>query len=83
MSLLPARAIENVCYMVGLNRIGTDGLGIPYSGDSGVWDYEGNLLLDMGSKDTVEKITIHPDKMTAFRRAYPFLNDADKFYIEI
>lgn len=34
ISLLPARAIENVCYVLGLNRIGQDGLDIPYAGDS-------------------------------------------------
>ncbi|MBL0236353.1 MAG: nitrilase family protein [Saprospiraceae bacterium] len=83
MSLLPARAIENVCYVLGLNRIGQDGLDIPYAGDSGIWDYEGNQMLDLGHQDTIGMMSLNKDKMTVFRRAYPFLNDRDKFYIEI
>jgi len=83
MSLLPARAIENVCYVLGLNRIGQDGLDIPYAGDSGIWDYEGNQLLDLGNQDTIGMMRLNKDKMTVFRRAYPFLNDRDQFYIEI
>lgn len=81
LKLLPARAIENVAYVVGVNGIGTDGNGIIYSGDSGVWDYEGNNLLQMNSDIGQDSISLKLDKLKAFRRAYPFLNDRDKFNI--
>ncbi|MCC6814941.1 MAG: amidohydrolase [Saprospiraceae bacterium] len=81
LSLLAARAIENVCYVIGVNGIGTDGNNIQYSGDSGVWDYEGNNILDLGSKHCTDTGSLNIDKLTAFRRAYPFLNDQDKFII--
>ncbi len=44
MRLLAARAIENLAYVVGVNRVGVDGNGLPYAGDSGVYDVHGELL---------------------------------------
>jgi predicted amidohydrolase len=79
MSLLPARAIENVCYVAGVNGLGTDGNGISYSGDSGLWDYEGEPLLQLHSESGTRSATLSHEKLMAFRRAYPFLRDRDEF----
>ncbi|MFP3408929.1 nitrilase-related carbon-nitrogen hydrolase, partial [Pseudomonas sp. SIMBA_065] len=43
--LLPARAIENLCYVAAVNRVGTDGKGFAYTGDSQVLDFQGETLL--------------------------------------
>lgn len=43
-SLLPARAIENVCFVAGVNALGRDGNDMIYCGDSNVWDYEGHRM---------------------------------------
>ena len=79
LSLLTGRSIENVCYTIGVNGLGTDGNNIEYSGDSGVWDYEGNRILDLGSEVKIQTASLSLEKLSAFRRAYPFLKDMDKF----
>ncbi len=79
MSLLPARAIENVCYVAGVNGLGTDGNGITYSGDSGLWDYEGERILNLQSQTGSLSAILSYEKLKAFRRAYPFLKDRDGF----
>ncbi len=81
LNLLPARAIENVAFVIGANGIGTDGNGIIYSGDSGIWDFEGNNILQLNSQIGQGSISINIDKLKTFRRAYPFLTDRDKFNI--
>jgi len=82
LSLLTARSIENVCYTIGVNGLGTDGNGIEYSGDSGVWDYEGTSIMDLGSEVKIQTIKLSLEKLIAFRRAYPFLKDMDKFSLD-
>lgn len=81
LNLLPARAIENISYVIGVNGVGTDGNHIVYSGDSGVWDYEGNLLGNLESNHSTLSVELNWEKLMAFRRAYPFLKDRDKFNI--
>jgi omega-amidase len=44
MTLLKARAIENLCYVAGVNRIGTDGRNINHSGDSMIVDFKGDVI---------------------------------------
>lgn len=81
-SLLPARAIENQAYVVGLNRIGDDGNGIHHSGDSGIYDFKGDLLsYTQADEERVETVELNRHDMEVFRRAYAFLNDADQFSI--
>lgn len=80
--LLIARAIENQAYVVGVNRIGTDGLGIPYEGKSVVLDFEGLPLLEAGEQSGVFSITLNHDKLKIYRRAYQFLADRDDFYLD-
>lgn len=77
--LLRARAVENQAYCIGVNRIGTDGYGNYYTGESAVIDYTGQELFY--AKLTVAKTTVTLDKkqLEKFRQAFPFQNDADRF----
>jgi omega-amidase len=81
--LLRARAIENHCYLIGLNRIGTDGMGMNYSGDSLVIDYKGNIIKKLPcNKDISETVTLDLGELKEFRKKFPVHLDADKFKIE-
>lgn len=77
--LLPARAIENLCYVAAVNRVGTDGHGYPYSGDSQVLDFLGDSLLDAGEGDGVFKVSLKAEQLTRFRERFPAWRDADVF----
>ncbi|MBK8954701.1 MAG: hypothetical protein IPM34_03985 [Saprospiraceae bacterium] len=77
--LLCARAIENQCYVAGINRIGKDGKDISYQGDSAVYDFEGHRILHMGQNEGISTIELDLHSLNVFRRAYPFLNDRDEF----
>lgn len=79
-SLLPARAIENQCYVAGVNRIGMDANQILYSGDSAVYDFEGNQILKLDNQDAIQTIELDQHQLQVYRRAYPFLKDADRFH---
>ncbi|MBX2841918.1 MAG: amidohydrolase [Flammeovirgaceae bacterium] len=80
--LLPARAIENLCYTVGVNRIGKDGNAIEYAGDSKVCDYLGNNLLDLKSEAKVEVFSLNKEKLIAYREKFPAHLDQDQFTIQ-
>jgi predicted amidohydrolase len=81
-SLLPARAIENQSYVTGCNRIGTDGTGKMYAGDSVVLDYKGRILSEAGAfVESVTIATLEYQKLHEFRDQFRFLDDADSFSI--
>lgn len=84
--LLIARAIENISYVVGVNRIGDDGNGFYHSGDSSVLDYLGaNLLSEANSSsdnEFIETITLSYSKLESFRSSFPASKDADDFIIK-
>lgn len=80
-SLLPARAIENQCYVAGVNRVGNDGNGIAHRGDSSVYDFEGNQILDLGHNEKLAFINLDGNALQVYKRAYPFLMDRDIFQI--
>lgn len=81
--LLPARAIENLCYVAGVNRIGTDNNSISYSGDSGIFDFKGENLVNLYEKETSATFTLEKDKLISFRKEFPANQDADDFFINI
>lgn len=81
-TLLKARAIENMVYVVGLNRVGVDGNNILYRGDSVVLDPLGNPLYQADDKEDIHTITLKKDNLQQIRDQYPFLNDADTFLIK-
>jgi predicted amidohydrolase len=79
--LLPARAIENLCYVAAVNRIGTDGKGFAYTGDSQVLDFQGESLLNIGQADGVFQVSLSADSLAAYRERFPAYLDADEFEI--
>lgn len=82
-TLLRARAIENQCYVVGTNRVGTDGLGIDYSGGSAVIDIYGGVMSQLPENTVgVGHATISLSKLNSFREKFPTILDADNFRIE-
>ena len=79
-TLLQARAIENQSYCIGVNRIGKDGSGLEYNGDSCVIDARGNAKF-MGSKEQVTSFNISQNELKKFRDKFPVLNDRDEFFL--
>ena len=78
-TLLRARAIENLSYCAGLNRVGTDGNNLHYSGDSVVLDYLGAPLVELGAQEQVVSVALDPDALAAHRERFPAWMDADDF----
>lgn len=77
-TLLRARAIENLCYVAGVNRVGTDGVGIPYAGYSAVVDYRGQDMAGCApGQPAVFKATLSRDALDTFRQHWPFFLDFD------
>ena len=80
--LLKARAIENGCYVCGVNRTGVDGNEIPHPGNSVLLDYKGNCLLEAGQHlETVLTQRICKEDLEDFRHRFPAGKDADCFKI--
>lgn len=80
-TLLQARAIENQCYVVGVNRVGDDGNGIHYSGESMVVDPMGAALYTKAHEEDIFTITLKKEDLEEVRNKLPFLKDADYFFI--
>jgi len=78
-TLLRARAIENLAYVVGVNRIGRDGNEIQYQGDSALISYLGNDLLNLSNKDSIKTYPISKPELIEFRAKFPTDLDADHF----
>jgi len=70
-TLSSARAIENQCYWIGVNRIGKDGHGLDHSGDSNIWDAKGNTMIEQApSQEFVKTITISKTELDDFREKF-------------
>ncbi|MDW7695560.1 amidohydrolase [Flammeovirgaceae bacterium SG7u.111] len=80
-TLLPARAVENLAYSIGVNRIGEDGNRIAYGGGSQVCDYLGNRLADLQEEELVKTVELDGAKLQRYREKFPAQLDADKFEI--
>jgi len=78
-TLLRARAIENLSYVVGVNRIGQDGNEIQYQGDSALISYLGNDLLNLSNEDSILTLSISKSDLMEFRAKFPTDLDADHF----
>lgn len=81
-TLLQARAIENQCFVVGVNRTGNDGNNIYYSGESMIVDPMGEVLYTKAHEEEIFTITLQKEKLNEVRSKLPFLKDADRFHIE-
>ncbi|MDR1258083.1 MAG: amidohydrolase [Tannerellaceae bacterium] len=81
-SLLPARAIENLAYVCGVNRTGSDGEGIVYNGHSALYSPKGDTLADAGAEERViRSCTLHKSELERLRARFPVWKDADAFTI--
>lgn len=82
-SLLVARAHENQCYVVGVNRVGTDGNGIEYDGSSLVVSPKGEILCSFSEgEEAIETITLSKTELDDFRAKFRPLDDADEFELK-
>lgn len=81
-ALLKARAIENMSYVVGVNRCGVDPKGVEYSGHSQVIDFMGKYIVDPIADQQIITASIQKDALQSARQKFAFLNDADDFEIK-
>jgi len=82
MTLLQARAIENLSYVIAVNRVGKDGNDIEYAGDSCVIDPRGGYLLKMGAEEAVGSVDLDLVSLREYRDSFPAHLDADTFDIK-
>jgi len=80
-ALLKARAIENQAYVLGVNRVGRDGNGHAYTGDSMAMDYQGDTLFHARDKETVQTLTLDAAGLATYRRNFPAWRDADTWQL--
>lgn len=80
-ALLLARAIENLSYVCGVNRIGMDGMNLPYVGDSSMIDFKGNVILHLGNREEMASVILSKEPLDVFRQKFPVWKDADCFRI--
>jgi len=78
-TLLQARAIENQCYVVGVNRVGNDGYNIHYSGESMIVDPMGEVLYTKMEEEDIFTMALDKIYLQNVREKLPFLKDADNF----
>jgi predicted amidohydrolase len=79
-TLLKARAIENMSYCIGVNRIGVDGVNVEYNGSSACYDVLGKKITNMPlNQDAVEIVALSKNHIRKYRNALKFLDDRDAF----
>jgi len=79
--LLRARAVENLCYVIGVNRVKKDGNGINYIGGSTVINPKGERLFYELKKETIKTITLKKSDLISYREKFPAHLDGDEFVI--
>ena len=83
-TLLKARAIENMSYCIGVNRVGLDGNNYEYSGHSAAYDVLGNRMDSiLESTETIEVVTLEKSHITKYRERLGFLKDRDTFSLKV
>ena len=80
-TLLRARAIENLCYVAGVNRVVSDGYGRQYSGDSAIIDFLGHPLSEATDQEIVSTLLLQAAPLVEWRAKFPALLDADEFVL--
>lgn len=81
-SLIPARAIENQAYVIGVNRVGYDGNEVYFSGGSMCISPLGDVVYYKPEDEDLYTFSLYPNDLITAREKLPFLKDADKFTIE-
>jgi len=83
-TLLKARAIENQCYVAGINRVGKDGRDIRYKGDSMIIDPFGEIIVHAEeNEDCIVSADISIQDLLRFRENFPVARDSDNFTISL
>lgn len=80
-ALLQARAIENMSYVIGVNRVGTDGNGHQYIGNTSIYSPVGELMVKAGAAEQVLSHTLSQQLIEDSRSKFPFLQDRDNFVL--
>lgn len=80
-TLLKARAIENLSYVVGVNRVGEDGNEVTYNGNSVIVDYKGEVIFSEADQEMITTSTLSKPGLLAFRKKFPAHLDADPFLL--
>ncbi len=80
--LLKARSVENMCYTIGVNRIGIDENNHDYSGHSQAIDFMGNNIVEPQQKEGIFIVQLDKIKMLEARNKFGFLNDRDEFQVK-
>jgi len=84
LTLLKARAIENQCFVAGVNRVGVDGLDIKYSGDSMLIGPKGDIMASGElHRESILSCEISIDELIEFRSRFPAAGDADDFTVHL
>jgi omega-amidase len=83
-TLLKARAIENMSYSIGVNRVGLDGNNYEYTGHSAAYDVLGNRIDTIPeNKEATEIVALDKDHIKKYREKLNFLNDRDDFSLKV
>ena len=82
-SLLVARAHENQCYVIGVNRVGMDGIGVNCKGDSVVISPKGEILAQFDDKERLQTVVLDLEFLYDFRAKFRPLDDADEFELKL
>ena len=82
-SLLRARAIENQCYVIGVNRVGVDGNDVRYAGGSAAFSFDGIALLEAGEQRGVFTVDLDLAALSAYRETFPAWRDSDQFDLSL
>lgn len=80
-TLLQARAIENQSFCIGVNRVGEDGMGLKYTGNSAIIDFKGNQLFYYKNSEVIVSQILNKKDLEDFRTKFPAYLDADEFEI--
>jgi omega-amidase len=82
-TLLKARAIENQCYTIGVNRVGQDGNNWNFPGSTMVCDFLGQTMVQAGDQPEIIELTLRKDELQEFRTKLDFLADRDQFDLKL
>ena len=81
-TLLKARALENQCFSIGVNRTGADGEGIKYDGNSVIFNYKGQALNEISNQPELQTVELSLEDLRSFRKKFPVYLDWDQFKID-
>lgn len=80
--LLKGRAVENLSYTIGLNRIGDDGNEVAYNGHSAAIDFKGEAMIQLANEEKISTIKLSAEALAKYRKKFPAYLDADKFKLD-